>query len=174
MKTVIVINGSGGVGKDTLCGFAEKQYKVRNVSSITPIKELARMCGWQGEKTDRARKFLADLKQLTVAYNDYPTVWLSGEYDRFLKSDEELMFVHIREPQEIEKFVHATGGVAKTLLIRGGSRMAKKAGNYGNSADDDVENYHYDFYFQNDLPLDRVEPIFMAALREMIDPAAKK
>ena len=39
-KTVIVINGAGGVGKDTLCEFAEKHFKVMNVSSITPIKEF--------------------------------------------------------------------------------------------------------------------------------------
>ena len=46
-KTVIVINGAGGVGKDTLCEFAEKHYKVMNISSITPIKEIAAMCGYR-------------------------------------------------------------------------------------------------------------------------------
>ncbi len=165
MKTTIVINGSGGVGKDTLCHIAACNYRVRNVSSITPIKELARQCGWNGEKTDRARKFLSDLKALTVAYNDYPSVWLRKEYESFLASDDEIMFVHIREPQEIAKFVRMTGGVAKTLLIRGGSRMARRAGKYGNASDDDVEMYAYDFVFMNDRPLDEVEPLFLEALR---------
>ena len=71
-KTVIVINGAGGVGKDTLCEFAEKHFRVMNISSITPIKEIAAMCGWGGEKTDKARKFLSDLKALSIEYNDFP------------------------------------------------------------------------------------------------------
>lgn len=44
-KIVIIINGRGGVGKDTLCDFAAKHYKVENISSITPIKDLAKLCG---------------------------------------------------------------------------------------------------------------------------------
>ena len=40
-KLAIVINGAGGVGKDTLCDFAAKHYKTLNVSTITPIKEIA-------------------------------------------------------------------------------------------------------------------------------------
>ena len=42
-KIVIIINGRGGVGKDTLCDFAAKHYKVENISSITPIKDLAKL-----------------------------------------------------------------------------------------------------------------------------------
>ena len=79
-KTVIVINGAGGVGKDTLCEFAEKHFKVMNISSITPIKEIAKMCGWNGEKTDKARKFLSDLKALSIEYNDFPTLWAKEKY----------------------------------------------------------------------------------------------
>ena len=44
-KLVMVINGRGGVGKDTLCDFAAAYFRVRNVSSITPVKELAAQCG---------------------------------------------------------------------------------------------------------------------------------
>ncbi len=168
MKLTIVINGGGGVGKDTLCRIAEKAWKVRNRSSITPIKDLAKQCGWNGEKTDCARKFLSDLKALTIAYSDYPLRWMMREYEEFLASDEEIMFVHIREPQEIAKFVRMTGGKAKTLLVRGGARMAKKAGKYGNTSDDDVENYAYDFVYVNDTSLDEAEPKFLAFLREMV------
>ena len=58
------------------------------------------------------------------------------------------MFVHIREPEEIAKFVKETGGRAKTLLVRGGARMKKSV--YGNVSDDRVEDYSYDYYFLND------------------------
>ena len=154
-KAVIVINGAGGVGKDTLCDLSEKHFKVRNISTITPIKELAVMCGWDGSKDDKSRKFLADMKQLTVAYNDFPTNWAMNIFREFLTTDEQILFVHIREPWEIAKFVKATEGVAKTLLVRGGTRS--RAGAYGNAADDMVENYEYDYYFVNDRPLDETE-----------------
>lgn len=147
-KLTLVINGRGGVGKDTLCEVAATRYLVRNVSSITPIKELAAVCGWEGEKTDRARRFLSELKRITAEYNDYPTRWVVGEYRAFLESDEEILFVHIREGEEIRKFVEQTGGEARTLLIRADARLG--AHTYGNASDDLVEQYPYDYYFSND------------------------
>ena len=151
-KLVIVINGSGGVGKDTICDLAAKHFKVRNISSVDPIKEIATFCGWTGVKDDKARKFLHDLKILTAEYNDFPTNWALNVFREFLESDEQILFVHIREPWEIEKFVKATDGVAKTLLVRGGKRSRSRI--YGNAADDMVENYEYDYYFVNDHSLD--------------------
>ena len=165
-KAVLVINGQGGVGKDALCEIAERHFKVRNISSITPIKEIAKMCGWDGTKDDRSRKFLADLKQLSVEYNDYPTLWAMAQYEDFLTTDEEVMFVHIREPEEIAKFVAATGGEARTLLIRGGERVRLSA--YGNAADDLVENYYYDYYYTNDKPLDVAKEEFTSLLRDIL------
>ena len=174
MKLTIVINGSGGVGKDTLCRLASHRWKVRNISSVTPIKDLARQCGWAGEKTDTARKFLADLKALTAAYNDFPTNWCMEEYRSFLETDEEILFVHIREAEEIEKFVRATDGDAVTLLVRGGARMANRVSNYGNHADDDVEQYSYDYYFTNDMPLRQVEPLFCTLVEQMFSDLQKR
>lgn len=166
-KVVIVINGQGGVGKDTLCELAAKHFKVKNISSITPIKELAARCGWGGEKDDKARKFLSDLKRVLVEYNDYPTVWAKSEYEKFLSSDEQIMFVHIREAEEIKKFVGATGGVAKTLLVRGGERMTKSS--YGNASDDLVEQYAYDLYYVNEKTLDVAEEEFANLLETLIN-----
>ena len=165
-KLTFVINGAGGVGKDTLCDLAAKHFKVYNISTIMPIKDIARMCGWTGEKSDKARRFLSDLKRVTVEYNDYPTVWATERYHGFLESEDEIMFLHIREPEEIEKFVRATGGEAKTLLIRGGERMKKAV--YGNASDDCVENYAYDYYFVNDKTLEEAECEFCELLGRML------
>lgn len=166
-KAVLVINGAGGVGKDTLCDISKKHFKIRNISTITPIKELAKMCGWDGSKDDRSRKFLADMKQLTVAYNDFPTNWAINIFREFMKNDEQILFVHIREPEEIAKFVKATEGFAKALLVRGGERMKKS--HYGNAADDCVENYKYDYYFLNDKTLDEAEREFVKLLASILD-----
>ena len=165
-KAVIVINGAGGVGKDTLCDLASKHFKVYNVSSITPIKEIAALCGWDGSKDDKSRKFLADLKSISIEYNNYPTAWAKARYEEFLLSENDVMFLHVREPEEIKKFVLATGGEAKTLLIRGGSRMTKTS--YGNAADDSVEQYEYDYYYVNEKTLDVAELEFSSLLEKII------
>ena len=165
-KVVIVINGAGGVGKDTICDLAAKHFKVRNISTVDPIKEIATFCGWTGVKDDRARKFLHDLKTLTAEYNEFPTNWAMNVYREFLNTDEQIMFVHIREPWEIAKFVKATEGAAKTLLVRGGTRTRAEA--YGNAADDQVEGYEYDYYFVNDRPLDETEGAVKALFEKIL------
>ena len=165
-KVAIVINGAGGVGKDTLCDLAAKHYGVLNISTIMPIKDIAKQCGWDGSKDNRSRKFLSDLKSLCAEYNDYPTAWAYERYESFLTSDLDILFVHIREPEEIEKFVKATNGRARTLLIRGGSRFSKFG--YGNVSDDCVENYSYDYYYVNEKDLKTAEEEFTSLMAEVL------
>ncbi len=165
-KLAFVINGSGGAGKDTLCDLAAKHFKTVNVSSIDPIKKIARENGWNGEKDLKSRKFLADLKQLFSDYNDLPTRYIVQKYAEFLKGDDELFFVHIREGAQIAHFIDEAkkvGAAPKTLLIR----SARCESVYGNASDDDVENYSYDYYYYNDTPLDEAEGAFCEFLRSV-------
>lgn len=164
-KVLIIINGKGGVGKDTLCDFAGQHFSVRNVSSITPIKEIAAKYGWKGEKTPKARKFLADLKEVFTQYNDLPTNYLLQQYEEFLSGEEELMFAHIREGKEIDKLKQRVSGKCITLLVK---RMRDGPENWGNTSDDEAENYPYDFVYENHLPLDEAENDFLRFLREML------
>jgi len=157
-KLVIVINGSGGVGKDTLCGIVAKHYRTMNISSIDPIKKIALENGWKGEKSPKARKFLADLKQLFIAFNDLPLTYLLERYREFLESDNEILFVHIRESEEIEKFKKSLGGACVTLLIRGRGNTKKS---WNNTADDEVENYQYDFCYVNNKKFGELENDFL-------------
>lgn len=76
-----------------------------------------------------------------------------------------MFFVHIREPEEIAKFVKATDMNAKTLLVRGGKRMSKEK--YGNISDDGVENYSYDYYFLNEDTLDVAEAEFVKMIKNI-------
>ena len=146
-KITIVINGVGGCGKDTLVKFTAEEFWVKNVSSITPIKNIASVIGWNGEKDEKSRKFLSDLKKLTTEYNDYTLKYILREQKNFLSSPEEIMFVHIREPEEIAKFVAFSKLPVKTLLIRPREELKEKY--YGNKSDDEVENYDYDLIFEN-------------------------
>lgn len=167
MKKVIIINGQGGVGKDTLIGFVAENYKTSMISSITPVKEVAARAGWEGEKDLKSRRFLSELKKLMTQYNDAPLFYCKSMLDGFLKTDEEILFVQIREPKEICRFEQCCeecGIHAYTLLIRN-SRISKE---YGNSSDDGVENYDYDFTYDNDLQLMQAKDDFMNFFKSSI------
>ena len=161
-KTVIIINGAGGVGKDTLCGMAGRHFKVRNVSSITPIKKIAEVYGgWNGEKDAKARKFLADLKRLFVEYNALPFRYLCEEYEKFMQGEDEILFVQIREGEEIEKFKNWVKTPCITLLI---TRFQIDQVLWGNSSDDNVGSFQYDHTFHNDSSLEAAEAEFCGFL----------
>ncbi|MEY8319446.1 hypothetical protein AAK894_00005 [Lachnospiraceae bacterium 46-61] len=160
-KRVVIINGKGGVGKDTLCDIISKKYAVKNVSSITPIKEIAQIGGWKGGKENKDRKFLADLKKLFIDYNDLPFLYLKKEMESFLLNNDDILFIHIREIEEINRFLqYATEKevVCKTLLI---TREEEKNKIYGNCADDMVEQYNYDIVYENNMTLEQTEEDFM-------------
>ena len=167
-KLVIIINGTGGAGKDTLCEFAETAYAVKNISSITPIKEIAAQNGWNGEKDAKSRKFLADLKQLFTDYNELPFRYLMKEYDAFREGTDEILFVHIREPEEIEKFKKAVPGACVTLLVR----RDTGAEQWGNESDDNVEKYQYDYYYDNNKELEETGKEFVLFLKRMLEEQA--
>ncbi len=151
-KRVYIINGSGGAGKDTVCEIAARQYRVWNISSITPIVRIAKAAGWDGVKTPASRRLLARLKEVFTEYNDLSFAYCMQQLAAFRQSDAEILFVHIREPQEIERFRQAAGKDCYTLLVR---RPAQGA--WGNHADDDVENYQYDAVLCNDGTLQQLE-----------------
>ena len=165
-KTIIVINGKGGTGKDTLCASLAEVWPVMTVSAIDPIKEIARQHGWMGEKDDRARRFLAELKQTFVNYNDLPTRYLRGKTEEFLSGDGEILFVHIREADQIDAYKAAIlPARCVTLLVTRGE--IDKTHHYGNPADDEVFNYSYDYVFENDAPIEESSKRFLALIRKI-------
>ena len=147
-KLVIIINGAGGVGKDTVCRILSEAYHVKNISSIDPIREIARRGGWEmTDKSNAGRRLLSDLKAAFVRYNNLPTEYLLREYQEFLSSGDEILFVHIREPEEILKFREKLYTRNITLLITSGR---VQEGTFGNPSDDRVRDFEYDYIYQND------------------------
>ena len=142
-KYIIVINGYGGSGKDTFVELVSKYNKVYNFSSVDKVKEIAKLIGWNGKKDEKDRKFLSDLKKLTTDYNDMPFNSIKDAVNDFYESDKEIMFIHIREPEEIERVVKEF--YAKTLLIKRDD-IDKITSNYSDAS---VENYNYDYVIEN-------------------------
>ena len=147
-KIVLVINGNGGIGKDSLLIFAQKYIALRNISSVTPIKEIAAVGGYDDNKKDeKSRQLISDLKKLFIAYNDLPLNYVRKEYSKFLKSTkDEFLCVHIREPKEIDRLKKYIN--CKTLfIVRDGSKK------WNNESDDNASKYKYDYTFENNKPL---------------------
>ena len=152
-KVVIIINGVGGIGKVTLCEFAEDNYTTQSVSAITPIKVLAVKAGWDGEKDAKGRKLLSQLKAALTEYNDASFHHLSECISAFKNNNCDILFVHIREPEEIDRFkryVEKEFIKCITLLVQpsGGMRKVKNI-KWNNPSDDNVDKYNYDYCYYN-------------------------
>lgn len=153
---IIVINGQGGVGKDTFVGYCGyEDMGIYNFSMVDEIKKIALYVGWTGRKSSKDRKFLSDLKDLTSEYSDFPFKSVVNKINETLKDnryrhkrDQDLIFfIHAREPKDIMRWVKDYG--AKTLLIR----REDIEGSYGNHADDSVFDIDYDYIIQNNKGL---------------------
>ena len=169
MKTVIIINGKGGVGKDTLCDIAAEYYLVKNVSTIDPFKEIARKyAGWNGEKDLKSRKFLSDLKQLFIDYNDTPMRYINDKVNEFVLSKDDILFIHCREVSEISKIVDK---MRQRKSVRCVTLLITRPGfeyTYGNSSDDNVYDYDYDFTFNNEYSLGDLSREFYNFIKHII------
>jgi hypothetical protein len=149
-----IINGAARSGKDTfvnifkeLLNQKDSDYKILNISSIDCIKKIAiNHLGWDGIKNEKGRKFLSDLKDITTEYNDLSFQRVLYEINAFhsvLPNNKHVNFIHCREPEEINKFKQKLEN-SHPILIR---RDTKEK--YMNHADQNVEDYDYDFIFDN-------------------------
>ena len=145
-KRIIIINGKGTSGKDTFVNIVNKYVPTENYSSIDLIRKVATQLGYNGGKTMKDRKFLSDMKVLATEYNDAP---YNDIIDRVLKfiyckqNKNQLLFIHIREPEEIKRIVDTFG--AKTLFIKRENLNDITS----NSSDGRVSKYKYDYSILN-------------------------
>ena len=105
------------------------------------------------------RKFLSDLKDLLTEWNDVPYQSIRRDIAKIyliaeqygLDHNKFVIFIHCREPEEIQRFVKDYG--ATTILLR---RPDVEGNIQSNHADTNVFNYNYDFEIQNNKGLDEL------------------
>lgn len=149
MKKIYITNGVGGCGKDTFANFLNELIPVMKYSSIDKVKGIARLCGWDGGKTEKDRKFLSDLKCLTTEYSEMPFEDLRYMVGVFRdKTNVDVMLIDIREPAEIERAKKEFG--AETILIVNPNIPHIKS----NMADKNVYEYEYDYKIMNNGTLE--------------------
>ena len=170
-KIILVVNGAGRTGKDTLCNiikksFGNSQFFVSSISSVDQIKHCAKILGWDGiSKEEVDRKFLSDLKDLSTQYCDAPLKYEIQEIEKFnalIKPG--ILFIHIREPQEIKKLVDIYPEI-KTILVRNKNVPTIT----GNHADANVENYNYDYYIDNNGTMEEYEKVVLEFIDNLIN-----
>lgn len=152
---IIIINGSGGSGKDTFVSYCQKEYNaypdtiiVGNCSTVDGVKNIARMAGWDGNKTEKDRKFLSDLKVLLGEYNNYPNKAVEDAIELYGFYNVKVVFVHCREPENIKWLKEKYD--AYTLLIVNNNVPIIES----NSSDSRVFEYDYDEIIENNWSLD--------------------
>ena len=160
MFEVVVINGSGGSGKDTFIDFfaevikshpEDSDTKVFRVSSVDEVKEIAANLGWDGVKDDRGRRFLCDIKDALTRYNDRPLNYMLYKVNEIKRNthNNAVVFLFIREPEEIRKFIAKVP--SSTLLIR-----REDVESFTNHADSSVFDFQYDVIFDNSGSLEEL------------------
>ena len=174
---VVIINGKPQSGKDTFCKYAQgycdddESANTLIISSVDPLKEMLTQLGWDGTKTDKIRDMLMDMKQLWVQNQDGPTMFLFNnilEFHKAYTGEDNIVFVHIREPEEIKKLVNALTGfesmgidVISLLVIRKGGEDTPNQPAETRRSDDEalINNYEYDVTINNDEDLIKLQEL---------------
>lgn len=174
---VVIINGKPQSGKDTFCKYAQgycdddESANTLIISSVDPLKEMLTQLGWDGTKTDKIRGMLMDMKQLWVQNQDGPTMFLFNnilEFHKACTGEDNIVFVHIREPEEIKKLVNALTGfesmgidVISLLVIRKGGEDTPNQPAETRRSDDEalINSYEYDVTINNDEDLIKLQEL---------------
>ena len=141
---------TGNSGKDSFKSCLNRITPTYSISTVDKIKEVCRILGWDGEKTEESRLALSDFKDLATKHFDHSYNYVKKELEYFLKEDTpfRIFTVDTREPDEIERFKKEFG--FKTILIVRDD--IKDIPN--NHADKNVYKYKYDYIIHNDGTLE--------------------
>lgn len=146
---VIVINGTGTVGKSTFISLCKQiDNQVVEVSTVDEVKRIAFECGWDGTKTPKNRKFLSDLKDLLESWNDLP----NKKICEYIKSHtDQIIFINAREPHNIQYYKDKYDAI--TVLVTNPSVEQITS----NHADMEVYDYAYDYIIDNNGDLEQLK-----------------
>lgn len=166
----IIVGGFPRSGKSTFVSYCQEiigeQYTL-NISTVDLVKYIAARVGWDGTKTPKNRKFLSDLKQLLVEWNDIPykdviktAQYARDELNSYGITHTLYVFVQCREPEEIQKFVDRVG--ARTVFV-----SRKDHEKPTNESDIATRRYNYEATIFNDGDLDQLKLCAQAYVKSL-------
>ncbi len=130
------IAGRMRTGKTTVAQYLKDKHGFHTTAFADPIKEMARLCGWDGAKDERGRTLLQDMGTIVRKYN--PTFWI----EKMLKDLPPGRPVAVDDMRLIREHeaLEAAGGW-RTILIRrdGGLIPDAPAGTTGHVTETEVD-----------------------------------
>ena len=156
-KQIIILNGTGGSGKDTFINLCSKYASCMSISSVDKVYEAASLMGWPRTKTDKDRKLLAAINRALEEYDDIPfkdccalindfLLSFQNRYepmtDTYEKNDTDFIFLDVRSPEIIDRFKERYNNVY-TVLVDNGKLTDSTP------EDLNVNNYDYDYTINN-------------------------
>jgi hypothetical protein len=163
MKKILITNGSGGCGKDTLAELMSKYVDIIKYSSIDFFKELGTLGRMKTQKNEGERILLYNLKKAFIEYNELPTILCGEEIDNFLQNDEnDILIIDVREPKEIQKLKELYPQIITVLVINKNVPVITY-----NSSDANVFDYVYDYVIDNSYTLGVLEESAITLLQEL-------
>lgn len=163
-KLILVVNGKPRAGKDTFALLLSEYEYVYKYSIIEKVKGIAIDCGWKGGKTEKDRKFLADLKALTDEYDDTSFKDVMEKIEAFVEDEIEgdIFIVDMREAKDIDRIREFA--TVTTVYIENENVPDITS----NEADANVADYDYDFVITNNGSMEdfrRVVEAFLMFIR---------
>jgi hypothetical protein len=173
---IVVINGKGDCGKDSVANVLTQYYGGENISSITPVVNLLKAItnGKLNTKDIRVRRVLSAMKQGMLAEcREY----CSNEINRAFCNGDKLLILHIREPQEIDGVVRTFGTYSQVVdgayhainvipLLVTSSRT--DCIEYNNPSDDNCDQYPYSYIYKNDGDFENLEQDVLKFAKEVM------
>lgn len=166
----IIVGGFPRSGKSTFVSYCQEiigENYTLDISTVDLVKSLAVKAGWDGTKTPKNRKFLSDLKQLLIEWDDVPykdviktAQTKRTELDTYGITHTLYVFVQCREPEEIQKFVDRVG--ARTVFV-----SRKDHEKPTNESDIATRRYNYEATIFNDGDLDQLTLCAQAYIKSL-------
>lgn len=149
-KPIIILNGTGGSGKNTFADMFSASYHVAHISMVDIVKIMVGKMGLVSHVKDETyRKFLSDIKLALEAYLDLPFKSVTQAVDVLLRDDStDIIFIDMREPYDIER-ISKLYDITTVLVYN--PRVADITSNI---ADASVYDMAYDYVVENSGDLD--------------------
>ena len=166
----IIVGGFPRSGKSTFVSYCKEiigENYTLDISTVDLVKHLAALAGWDGTKTPKNRKFLSDLKQLLIEWDDVPYKDVirtaqnaRTDLDAYGVNHTPYVFVQCREPAEIPQFLVRVG--AHTVFV---SREDHEIPT--NESDIATRRYNYEATIFNDGDLDQLKLCAQAYVKSL-------
>ncbi len=152
--------------EDVFSNAIENYIPTLKYSIVDLPKEAAKVLGWDGGKTEKDRRFLSDIMDLSTDYNDAPFKDVLSLVTDFKNNKDytkyKVLIIDMRAPRDITRAVETFG--AETILLRNPNVDNIDS----NHADRDVENYEYDYIIENDGTLEQLEKVAKIFVHDII------